>query len=106
MQYRGLLLEHYFRQLIIPLAIAFVQLSLVSVSLGQTGVAAVWANDGRDKVTRDDLRVSRDQKNVANSVWDGTTIKIFGGLNEVVDFNLILEAPNGANNVSVSFTSL
>lgn len=95
-----------FSRLVVVLAIALMQISFVNVVSGQTGIAAIWANDGRDKVTRDDLRVSRDNKNVANSVWDGTTIKIFGGLNEVVDFNLILEAPNGANNVSVSFTSL
>src|SRR5262245_56320245 len=66
-----------------------------------SGISAVWANDGGDKVTQDDLRVSARALNVTNSVWDGTQITLFGAKNEVVDFNLILEALNGSSNVSV-----
>jgi hypothetical protein len=80
--------------------------SVVRPVSGQSGIAAIWVNNGEDKVTQDELRVSRDGKNVTNSVWNGTTINLFGGLNEVVEFNIILEAPNGANNVSVSFNTL
>src|SRR4051812_45663966 len=35
-----------------------------------------WANDGGDKVTRDEQRASS-KAEVRNSVWDGTTIKLF-----------------------------
>jgi uncharacterized repeat protein (TIGR01451 family) len=70
------------------------------------GVSAVWANDGGDKVTQDELRATSNGSAVYNSVWDGTTIKIFGGRNEVVNFNLILEAVGGASSVGVTFNTL
>lgn len=67
----------------------------------------VWANDGGDKVTQDELRASQDPSSVLNSVWDGSTIHIFGARNEVVAFNLILESPGQTTaNVSVSFNQL
>src|SRR6266700_3020004 len=70
------------------------------------GITAIWANTGEDKVTRDDLRATRGA-NVKNSAWDGSKISIFGGRNEVVAFNVILEAGSGAaGNVSVSFNRL
>jgi hypothetical protein len=71
------------------------------------GLTAVWANDGGDKVTRDELRASLDSASVENKIWDGTTIKIFGAKNEVVAFNLVLEsASTGTNGVSVPFDAL
>ena len=70
-------------------------------------IAQVWANEGGDKVTRDELRATGDQSAVYNSVWDGTTISLFGARNEVVAFNLVLEAPTAdAAGVNVSLTSL
>jgi len=54
-------------------------------------LTAVWANDGCDKVTKDELRSSK-RGIVPNSVWDGTTIRQFGGRNEVVSVNVVLEA--------------
>lgn len=69
-------------------------------------ISAIWANDGEDKVTRDELRVHHGT-NVVNSAWSGTTITIFGGRNEVLAFNVILEAAaKTAGNVSVTFNSL
>lgn len=69
-------------------------------------LTAIWANDGEDKVTRDEQRATQGV-NVNNQVWDGSKISIFGGRNEVVAFNLILEAgPYGAHNVTVSFNRL
>ncbi len=70
-----------------------------------TGISAIWANEGSDKVTQDDLRVAKGT-NVNNSVWNGSQINIFGARNEVVNFNLILEAQSGASNVSVTFNKL
>src|SRR5687767_14953490 len=69
-------------------------------------VSAVWANEGGDKVTRDELRASSNPASVHNQTWDGTSIRIFGARNEVVNFNLILEAAGGASGVSVAFNSL
>jgi len=67
----------------------------------------VWANEGGDKVMRDELRATNDPSAVLNSVWDGTTISLFGARNEVVAFNLVFEAPTtDATNVNVSLTSL
>ncbi len=75
--------------------------------LAYGSVAQVWANDGGDKVTRDELRATNDPGAVYNSVWDGVTISLFGARNEVVAFNLVLEAPTtDAADVNVSLMSL
>jgi hypothetical protein len=69
-------------------------------------ISAIWANNGEDKVTQDELRATLGT-NVTNPVWDGTKISIFGGRNEVVAFNVILEAGAGAaSNISVTFNKL
>ena len=41
----------------------------------------IWANDGGDKVTRDELRAHQSKAAVLNSVWDGQTISIFAARN-------------------------
>ena len=76
--------------------------------IAQQGSAVVaWANTGEDKVTRDELRLSGSAPvDVRNAVWDGTTIRTFGGRNEVVSFNVIIEAPTGATGVSATFNAL
>ena len=67
----------------------------------------VWANDGGDKVTQDELRASTDPSAVLNSVWDGTGIYLFGARNEVVAFNLVIEAPGSdVEDVEVQFNRL
>ncbi len=69
-------------------------------------ITAVWANEGGDKVVQEDLRASNNL-NVTNSVWNGSKISVFGAKNEVINFNVILEAKNNAvNNVSVNFDTL
>lgn len=72
-------------------------LPLLVVSFSSTQSAqeslVIWANEGGDKVTQDELRASKKPSAVLNSVWDGTTISVFGARNEIVAFNLILEAP-------------
>ncbi len=66
----------------------------------------VWANNGEDKVVRSDLR-AKEGKDVRNSVWDGKTVHIFGAKNEVVAFNLILEAGSSdVQNLSIKFNRL
>jgi hypothetical protein len=72
----------------------------------ETKLSAVWANNGEDKVTRDELRASQSAAGVINSVWNGEKISVFGAKNEVVAFNIILESETGADDVSVQFDSL
>lgn len=67
-------------------------------------LAAVWAGEGGDKVLRHERRAAAGP--VRNSVWDGTTVRIFGARNEVVNFNLVLESAEGASEVSVSLDRL
>ena len=87
------------------------RLILCSVLLGALASAesltAVWANNGEDKVTRNELRANQNPAKVANNIWDGNKIILFGAQNEVVDFNLILEAgKTTADAVSIQFLSL
>jgi hypothetical protein len=72
-----------------------------------TNLTAAWANEGADKVTRDEHRGTTSPSGVTNSSWTGSKIQIWGGRNEVVNFNLILEAATvNAPNVKVTFDTL
>ncbi|HEX3344236.1 MAG TPA: hypothetical protein VHS09_06670 [Polyangiaceae bacterium] len=72
-----------------------------------TSITAVWANEGGDKVTQDELRATGHASAVANSVWDGHCIQTFGAKNEVVSFDVILEAATAkAAGVTVSLGDL
>lgn len=69
-------------------------------------LTSVWANDGGDKVTRDELRAAAGLP-VINSVWDGSKVHQFGAKNEVVSINLVLEAARSdAKNIRVVFDKL
>jgi hypothetical protein len=70
---------------------------------GTSAITAVWANEGGDKVTRDELRATGHTSAVANGAWDGSCIKVFGAKNEIVSFNVVLEAATAqASKVTVS----
>jgi hypothetical protein len=71
-------------------------------------VAAVWANTGEDKVTQDETRSRNVTGTLVNSAWDGHKVRIFGARNEVVAFNLILEAGSDkpAAGMAVEFNRL
>jgi hypothetical protein len=72
-----------------------------------SSLTAIWANNGEDKVTRNELRATKDPTKVGNSIWDGKKILLFGARNEIVNFNLILEAGKAAADaVSINFRSL
>ena len=71
------------------------------------GISAVWVNEGGDKVTRDELRTVTKHRPVQSSIWDGAKIRMFGARNEVVTFNLVLEAESGsAGPIEISFDRL
>lgn len=68
-------------------------------------------NEGGDKVTRDELRASKNVENltgtIKNRAWDGASITLSGARNEVISFNMVLEAANSAAaGVAVSFDKL
>lgn len=71
-------------------------------------ITAVWANTGEDKVAQDELRTKTGNRPVLNRSWDGRTVRLFGAKNEVVAFNLVLEAGSGAaaKQVSLQFDRL
>ncbi len=85
----------------------FLMLNLPAMSGSvHAAVSAVWVNDGGDKVTQDELRVFLGA-DVASTIWDGSNVSLLGAKNEVISFNLILEAAGAdAQNVTVSFNSL
>jgi len=89
------------------LLLSFLVPAVETMAENGSNLTAVWANDGGDKVTRDELRASSNPGDVVNRVWDGTKVALFGAKNEVVAFNLILEASSReATNITVSFNDL
>jgi hypothetical protein len=84
-----------------------VQSGVVTEPLAPSAIGEVWANEGGDKVWQSELRAASYPSAVHNSVWDGTTVSLFGARNEVVGFNLVIEAPTSdAVDVQVSLDSL
>jgi hypothetical protein len=55
----------------------------------RAGVRAIWAVSDGEKIDRDDLA---NPLKARNSVWDGKTISLFGARNEIVAFQVIVEA--------------
>lgn len=71
-----------------------------------SGLSRVWAVNDSEKVRADDLSHWA-ASSPDNAVWDGTTVELFSARNEVVAFQLILEAgSDGAKSVNVSLPSL
>lgn len=74
--------------------------------VGAGTITAVWANEGGDKVAQEELRASYKQ-NVNNSVWNGNSVNIFGAKNEVVNFNVVMEAAEKTTGqIAISFDQL
>jgi hypothetical protein len=70
------------------------------------GLERVWAVDDGEKIKQEDLNnpLAMDEN---NAVWKNNRIHIFGGKNEIVAFQLILQASEaGANQVDVSISDL
>ena len=78
-------------------AVLLLLLQLLFPLGASASVRYVWAVNDGEKVERDDL----DNPNKSsNSAWDGRNIKIFGARNEVIAFQLIVEA--GADGIKPS----
>jgi len=86
---------------------SFVLLLLCYVLCAPAAVSAVrtiWAVNDSEKVERDDLNNPNKR---ANSAWDGRKVKIFGARNEIVAFQLIIEADqNGIERLAVALPQL
>jgi len=68
------------------------------------GIARVWAVNDGEKVKRDDLA---NPNAAGNSTWDGRRISIFGARNEIVAFQVIVQAgAEGAKGVDVVLAEL
>ncbi|HKQ51936.1 MAG TPA: glycoside hydrolase domain-containing protein [Pyrinomonadaceae bacterium] len=66
-----------------------VALLLCNAAAVSVRAQTVWAVNDGEKVERDDLNNPNKR---GNSAWDGRTIKIFGARNEVIAFQVIVEA--------------
>ena len=79
----------------------------ILVSCGKpSGIERVWAVDDGEKIKQEDITnpLASDEK---NSVWNNNTVNIFGGRNEIVAFQLIIQADaSGAKNVNVTVSDM
>ena len=76
------------------LVVLAVLCGLLGARRAEAGVRAVWAIGDGDKVKRDDRQHPGRAK---NSAWDGRTIRVFGARNEIVAFQVIVEADGRAS---------
>ena len=77
---------------------------VLCVSVAQGSVRTIWAVNDGEKVERDDLNNSNKR---ANSAWDGQKVTIFGGRNEIIAFQLIVEADqSGIDRLTVTLPQL
>jgi hypothetical protein len=73
-------------------------------SLTRAAIRSVWAVNDGEKIARDDLN---NPNKSTNSAWDGHKIKIFGARNEIIAFQLIIEADNnGIDRLTVALNGL
>jgi hypothetical protein len=62
---------------------------LLACAGAEAGVARVWAVNDGEKIERDDLA---NPLAASNSAWDGRRVHLFGARNEIVAFQVIVEA--------------
>jgi hypothetical protein len=87
------------------LVLANIMLSVLSCK-SPTGLERVWAIDDGEKIRQDDLS-SPLAADANNAVWKDNKVHVFGGKNEFVAFQLILQAgASGAQKVNVTVSDL
>ena len=73
-------------------------------AVANAGVRRVWVVNDGEKVERDD---THHPASARNSAWDGRTARIFGARNEIVAFQVIVEADaSGVSALTVRLNSL
>src|SRR5690242_21884762 len=77
---------------------------LLCAPVALCSVRTIWAVNDGEKIERDDLNNPNKQ---TNSAWDGSRVKIFGARNEIIAFQLIIEADkDGVNRLTVALPEL
>jgi len=76
---------------------------LISAIPAKASVRSIWAVNDGEKVERDDLN---NQNKQSNSVWDGEKIKVFGARNEIIAFQVIVEADQTINQLNLGISEL
>src|SRR6266542_2927601 len=85
------------------IAICFAFVFLNSSATAQTS-HAIWAVSDGEKIERDELNSPHKR---GNAVWDGKRVKLFGARNEVIAFQLIVEAgASGIRRLSAALPEL
>ncbi|MCJ7739856.1 DUF4091 domain-containing protein [Candidatus Microgenomates bacterium] len=70
------------------------------------GISRIWSVDDSEKIKKDDISNSLATSS-NNPVWNGNQISLFGAKNEIVAFQLIIQADgSGINNVNVKVSDL
>jgi len=86
-------------------ALILVIISLISCS-SPSGIKSLWAIDDGEKIRKDDITnpLSAD---LENAVWKNNSINLFGAKNEIIAFQLIIQADKtGADLVNVTVSDL
>jgi hypothetical protein len=84
---------------------SYPEVEQVAYTADPQAISAAWANDGGDKVAQEEIRGVKGP--ISNGVWNNSKINLFGARNEVIGFNVVLEAANGTvPNVHVEFDHL
>jgi len=79
---------------------------LLVVGSAQAGLQSVWAVDDGEKIFRGNI-TSPLKTGQGNAVWNGSSVSLFGARNEIVAFQLILQADgSGATNADVTISDL
>ncbi len=68
---------------------AWAALIVLAAGCAEAGVRRIWAVNDGEKIERDALGHPAAAR---NSAWDGRTVRVFGARNEVIAFQLIVEA--------------
>lgn len=85
------------------LAVVLLLLNLLPIK-ASASVQNIWAVNDGEKVERDDLE---NPNKSSNSTWDGHKIKIFGARNEIIAFQLIVQADQaGIRQLTVALPEL
>jgi hypothetical protein len=71
------------------LRLASVALAVIAARSAEAGVAAVWAVNDGEKIARD---ATASPWKARNSAWDGSKVSLFAARNEVVAFQVVVEA--------------
>src|SRR5215210_368473 len=62
---------------------------LLLAGSAEAGVRRIWAVNDGEKIERD---ATKHPASGRNSVWDGRTVHLFGARNEIVAFQVVVEA--------------